>query len=46
LEIYEVALLLKKLPDEIRQMSLKDVNWLRIVHKAQDLAFGFNPDDN
>jgi len=45
LEIFEVALLLKLPPDEVRRMSLRDVRWVKLVKSAQNLAFGPSLDE-
>jgi hypothetical protein len=36
--VFEVALMIHKAPDEVRQMPIRDIRWLKIVSQAQDLA--------
>lgn len=38
LDVYELSLLLKLTPDEVRAMPLGDRNMLRMVNAAQELA--------
>ena len=38
LEVFQLAIRLSKTPDQIRRMSLRDRNWLKVVTEAERLA--------